>query len=211
MKKLLAMLAIVAAGAASAQADILYQADFSQFVQIDHDTVGNVLEPSGQVGANFTIGYPTTPSSDTTRNFFETTGASLISSDFGGDHWFLSDTIDVSGWNEVDIDILCDFVGTDSFNNSPTEYIEYVYTLDGGGAQQFFYFTDDPNGSNLNASTTVDVTGFSTMTLGINANADGAGDGWELTSGIVDGTVPVPEPASLALVAFGALVLIRRR
>lgn len=208
MRKLTAF-AVVAAIAAAAHATTLYDADFSQSVSIDHTSGGNALESSPQAGANFTIGYPSTPSSDSTRNFFETTGTSLISSDFGGNHWFLSDDIDVTGWNEVSIDILADFVGTDSFNNSPTEFIQYVYTLDGGSEQQFFYFTDDPNGPNLNASTLVDVTGVSTLTVGINANANGAGDGWEMTQASVTGTV-VPEPASLALLALAALAIRRR-
>jgi len=196
----------------TASATTIYDADFSQIVSIDHTSSGNALEPSPQAGANFTIGYPSNPASDTTRNFFETTGTSLISSDFGGDHFMESISIDVSTWDEVEIDALADFVGTDSFNNGGTEFFQYFYTLDGGSEVEFFYFTDDPNGPNLNASTTVDVSGASTLTVGINANANGTGDGWELTSYTVTGTVEVPEPASIALVAAGiAVATLRRR
>jgi len=205
-----ALAATALTGAASAVT--LYDADFATSVSIDHTSNGNALEPSPQAGGNFSIATPAPPASDTTRNFFETTGTSLISSDFGGDHFMDSVTIDVSAWNEVSVDVLGDFVGSDSFNNSPTEFIEYVYTLDGGADQQFFFFTDDPNGPDLNASTLVDVTGISDLTVGINANANGAGDGFEITSYTVEGTVLVPEPASLALLAAGLGVAgLRRR
>jgi hypothetical protein len=194
---------------ASANAAVIFEADFTQNVGIDHTTTGNVLESSPQSGANFTIGYTGTPASDTTRNFFETDGDSLISSDFGGDHFMFTDIIDVSGWNEVDIDILADFVGIDSFNNSPTEFIEYYYTLDAGAEMQFFFFTDDPNGTDLNGSTTVDVTGISNLVVGLNANVNGAGDGFDMTSLTVDGTVPavtIPEPNTAALILLSGLL-----
>lgn len=193
-------------------ASVIYQADFSQIVSIDHTSTGNALEPSPQFGANFSIGYPSPPSSDTTRNFFETDGGSLISSDFGGAHFMKSFDIDVSGWDEITIDILADFVGTDSFNNSPTEFIEYFFTQDNGAENPFFHFTDDPNGPNLNASTTVDVTAVSTLAVGLNAWVDGAGDGFDMTSLVVEGTIAaIPEPSALALVGLGALGTLVRR
>jgi len=206
-------IAIIAlAGAAvAANASVIYDADFSQFVGIDHTSNGNALEASGQQGANFTIGYPSNPSSDTTRNFFETTGTSLISSDFGGDHFMFTDDIDVSGWNEISIDMLADFVGSASFNNSPTEFISYSYSLDGGSQQEFFSFTDDPNGPDLNASTVVDVSSASSLVVRIDANANGAGDGWELTQLEVNGTVAVPAPGSVALVGLAGLAAAGRR
>ncbi len=205
-----AIVALVSVGMTSVASASLYQADFTQSVSIDHTSSGNALESSPQFGANFAIGYPSNPSSDSTRNFLETDGNSLVSSDFGGDHFMYTDTIDVSGWNEVSIDILADFVGSDSFNNSPTEFIEYAYTLDGGSQVPFFYFTDDPNGPNLNASTLVDVTGISDLVVWVNANANGSGDGWDMTSLVVEGTV-VPEPASLALLGLGGLLIARGR
>ena len=208
MKKL-AILAALAV-AAAAQAAPLYSADFSQIVVIDHTSNGNALESSPQAGANFIIGYPSNPASDTSLNFFQTDGDSLISSDFGGDHFMISDSIDVSGWDEVSVDFLADFVGTDSFNNSPTEYIQYFFTLDGGSQQQFYYFTGTPNASNLNASTLVDVTGISSMTIGLNANVNGGGDGFDLTSATVTGTIAVPEPTSPVLTVLAGLAIRRR-
>ncbi|MEO0512783.1 MAG: hypothetical protein AAF108_07795 [Planctomycetota bacterium] len=206
------VLFVAAAGlAVTASAEVLYDADFSQAVGIDHDTIGNALEASGQFGANFVLSYPSPPASDTTRNFFETTGTSLISSDFGGDHRFESFDIDVSLVNEVDIDFVAGFVGMDSFNNSPTEFIEFFYTLDGGSDQPWFSFTDDPNGPNLNASLAgLDVSGASTLTVGINANANGGGDGWELFSATVEGEV-IPAPASVAVLGLAGFAATRRR
>lgn len=209
MKTVMTVAAVAAlTGAASAQ---LYTADFSSGLSIDHTSNGNAIESSPQSGSNnFIIGYPTVPSSDTTRNFFETTGSSLISSDFGGDHFMLTDSIDVSGWNEVSIDMLADFVGTDSFNNSPTEFISYSYVLDGGSPVEFFSFTDDPNGPDLNAFELVDVTGINSLEIRIDANANGSGDGWELTQLVVEGTV-VPAPGAIALAGLAGFAGTRRR
>ncbi|MEL6329591.1 MAG: hypothetical protein AAFR38_08010 [Planctomycetota bacterium] len=208
MKTMIATLATVA-GSAAGQVT-LYSADFSQIVSIDHTTTGNALESSPQNGANFTLSYPSTPASDTTRNFFETTGNSLISSDFGGAHRFESFDIDVSNFNSVDVDFLADFVGTASFNNSPTEFFQYFFTLDNGADQELFFFTDDPNGPNLNFNGSIDVSGASTLTIGINANANGAGDGFELTSAIVSGT-PIPAPGVAAIAGVAGLAAARRR
>jgi hypothetical protein len=207
-------LALVFLASYATAAPLLYEADFSQVVSIDHTNDGsNPIESSPQAGANFTIGYTGSPASDTTRNFFETDGDSLISSDFGGDHFMRSASIDVRDWNEVVIDILADFVGVDSFNNSPQEFIEYIFALDGGAENQFFFFTDDPNGSDLNASTIVDVTGVSALTVGLNANVNGAGDGFDMTSLIVKGTNAVgaaPVPSTLALFLLGAFMGVLR-
>lgn len=200
---------IVAAAVAGASATSLYEIDFSQSVSIDHTTNGNPLEASPQLGANFEIGYSGAPASDTTRNFFETQGNALISSDFGGDHYFLTNVIDVSGWNEVSIDILNQVVGDDPFNNAASEFIRYTFSLDGGAAQTFFLYNSGAGNPPLNASTLVDVTGISSMTVRIDANVNGAGDGWELTQANVTGTI-VPEPASALLIALGALAIRRR-
>ncbi|MEM9735384.1 MAG: hypothetical protein AAF908_02120 [Pseudomonadota bacterium] len=201
----LVIAAALVLAATSAQAAVIYEADFSQAVSIDHTNTGNAIEASPQRGANFTIGYPSLPDSDTTRNFLETDGTSLISSDFGGAHFFFTDLIDVSGFATVTIDIVNAFVGVDAFNNSPTEFIRYSYVLDGGPAEEFFFFTNDPNGPDLNATEVLDVAGVSNLLIRIDANVNGAGDGWQLSSLTVDATVPLP--ATLPLMLLGALAL----
>jgi len=189
----------------------LYDADFSvDGVGFDHDSASNALEPSPQFGPNFELSYSGSPSTDSTLNFFITGGGTLTSSDFGGDHRFESFAIDVTLFNEVEVDFVNDFVGADSFNNSPTEFIEYFYVLDGGAEQQFFFFTDDPNGPNLNASTLVDVSGASSLIVGLNANANGSGDGFDLSSVTVVGT-PIPAPGAVALFGVAGLAGMRRR
>lgn len=209
MKYLLSAALIL--GAASAQAATLYQADFTQFVSIDHTNTGNALEPSTQAGANFEIGYSGTPASDSTRNFFETDGDSLISSDFGGTHFMRSDTIDVGAWATVAISATANFIGLDSFNNSPTEFFEYIFQLDGGLDTSFFFFTDDPNGTDLNAVLNLDVSAANSLIVGLNANANGAGDGFDLTSFSVQGITPsvavVPLPAGILLTLSGLFAL----
>ena len=169
-------------GRKSAQNITLYEADFSKKVVIDHAIPGNPLEPSPQPGADFQIGYPQAPSSDSTRNFFETTAGSLISSDFGGEHFFFTDPIDVSSAGSITIDVVNAFVGVSTFNDIPGEFIRYSYSLDGGPLQQFFFFNGPLNGPDLNASLTVNTDGVSELVVGIVANVDGEGDGWELSS-----------------------------
>ncbi|MAY73668.1 MAG: hypothetical protein CMJ31_02905 [Phycisphaerae bacterium] len=199
------------ASAATAGTVTVYDADFSvDGIGFDHTSNGNALEASPAVGPNFTLSYPSIPSSDTTLNFFITGGGTLTSSDFGGAHSFESFDIDVSQYDEVSISFINDFLGTDSFNNAPAEFIEYYYTLDGGAQTQFFFFTDDPNGPDLNASTFVNVAGVSTLRVGLNANVDGAGDGFDLSSVTVTGT-PVPAPATIALTGLAGLAAARRR
>ena len=172
----------VAFGRTTLVPGLFYRADFSQKTSIDHETPGNPLEPSPQAGANFQIGYPLPPASDSTRNYLETTGDSLISSDFGGEHFFFTDSIDVSTADSVTVGIVNAFVGTNSFNDVGSEFIRYVYGLDSGPLQQFFSWTGAPNGPDLDASTTIDTSGASSLVVGVIANVDGEGDGWEMSS-----------------------------
>lgn len=197
-------------GASAAHASTIYQADFSAVNLIDHTSTGNAVEPSPQAASNFTFGYTGTPSSDSTLNFFGTDGDSLISSDFGTEHFMITSVIDVSALGIVDISITNAFLGVDSFNNSPSEFIEYYYSLDGGLSTTFFSFTDDPNGPDLNALERVDVSSASDLVIGVTANVNGAGDGWDMTELSVS-TVPLPAGLPLLLGAGAALGLVRAR
>ena len=205
--------AIVAAAGltAAANADVVYDADFSvSGIGWEHTTSSPApAAPASVSGPNYTLSYDATPATDTSLNYFETAGGVLESSDWGGDHSFESFDIDVSSFDEVSVDFINDYLGSDSFNAS-TEFIEYFFTLDNGSEQQFFFFTGTPNGSNLNASTTIDVSGASTLTVGLNANVNGGGDGFTLSAVTVTGT-PVPAPGAFALLGLGGLCAARRR
>jgi len=210
--KFVCAIAAAAGIASAANADVLYDADFStNGIGFTHTTSSPLGAASGSVnGSNFTLSYANSPSTDSSGNYFLTNNGVLESADFGGDHAFESFDIDVTSFDEVTIDFLNEFLGTDSFNNSPTEFIEYYYTLDGGSQQQFYYFTDDPNGVDLNSSLVLDVSAASTLRVGLNANVNGGGDGFALSSATVTGS-PVPAPGSAALLAAAGILAARRR
>ena len=203
MKNLL--IAALVAMSTSAHAVTVYTADFTGTAGFEHSSSNApAAGPQTLDINNFTIGYENTPATDGSRNFFETTGTSLISSDFGGDHFFRTAEIDVSGFTSATIDIVNGFVGTDSFNAS-SEFIEYGYSLDGGSEQSFFRFDTTPNASDLNATTGIDVSSANVLVVAISATVNGAGDGWELSSLTVDatGASTIPLPATLPLMVMG--------
>lgn len=211
--KITCAIALAAGFAAAANADIVYNADFSvSGIGWTHTSSSPLPGSSGTMaGPNYSLYFANSPSTDGSSNYFLTSGGVLESSDFGGDHGFVSADIDVSSFDEVTIDIINDFLGTDSFNNGGTEFIEYYYTLDGGSKQSFYYFTDDPNGPDLNAILAdLDVSGASTLTVGFDANVNGGGDGFTLSSVTVTGT-PVPAPGTVALLGLGGFCAARRR
>jgi len=205
MTKLVAIAAVAGfAAAANAQ---LYTADWSVAGGFTHDSSNApAAGPQSFNGANYTLSYDNTPSTDGSENFFRSTGVLLESSDFGGDHSFETFSIDISAITSVDINVLGATVGSGVFNNTGVEFFEWFYTLAGGSEQVFL--STDADGS-LDASVIgLDVTGASTLTVGFNANINGGGDGFEITSVVIDG---IPTPGAVALSGLAGLAAIRRK
>ncbi|WP_436715433.1 hypothetical protein U8335_23445 [Roseiconus lacunae] len=149
---------------------------------VDEFTPNN-LETSPQVGANFSLSYPNVPASDSTRNFVETDpnagiNGMLESEDFGGEHELRSDPIDVSGATIVDIEWIAGTVGLNSFGDSG-EFFEWFYEFDNNGrvTQQ----TTADGSLNLLLDD-IPTGGASSLVVGVRANVEGEGTGFDLES-----------------------------
>jgi len=193
------------AGSASAGIDV-YAADFSvDGVGLTHDNDNPPpAAPQSFAGPNFTLSYDSTPSTDSTTNSFITAGGALQSRDFGGGHRFESDAIDVSAFPSVDLSLVGDTVGSSVFNNTPTEFFEIFFTLDGGADQVLFSTASD---GSLDFADSIDTTGASLLTVGFNTNVNGSGDGFDITSVSVEA---IPTPGAIALMGLAGLTGLRR-
>lgn len=188
----------VSSGAA---ATVVYNADFSvDGIGFTHTTDNPPAPSDSASGANWTISYDSQPSTDGSTNSFITDGGALTASDWGGGGSFISSTIDVSSLDLVDISGL----GSGVFNNPPTEFFTWFYSLDGGAAVT----ADLPSGDFDQTFSNVDVSGGSSLVVGFNFNHNGGSDGFSISSVSVEA---VPEPSSALLGALGALMLLRRR
>lgn len=194
----------------SLSASLLYEADFTGSVGFEHsDSSTPAAGPQSISGSNFTLSYQVTPSTDGTLNFFRTNGTVLESQDFGGAHTFEGVAIDISGIDVVDIEWVGGTSGSEPFN-AASEFFEWFYRLG----------MDSPVGEQTKAEgelnytvSGLDVSAYSELWVGVRARVDGAGDGFDLNSITVTGSVssesPVPEPgaAVLCLVAMSCLAV----
>lgn len=190
-------------GCQIAGAATIYDADFTvDGVGFDHTSNGNALEPSPQVGPNFTLSYPAPPASDTSLNTFITSGGAVVSDDFGGEGQLISTSIDVSSIDSVDIAYEGATAGSAVFN-ATSEFFEWFYTLDASPRIQLDSTTSDGSLSRLFSG--IDTSTASSLQVGFRFNINGAGDGFSMSSITVDGEeTNVPEPSSVLLAIFGA-------
>ncbi len=178
----------------------LYNADFSTPGDgfPDHTTSSPpAAAPASAIGGaspnSWTVSYSTTPSSDGSANSFSTSGGAMVISDWGGGGSFVSQTIDVSMYDEVSISFAGSF--TNGFNSPPTEFFEYTYDSNSGPVT-----IPVSSGAGMTQSfPSVDVSSLSTMTVGFNFNVNGSSDGFTITSMQVIGTV-----LPVTLTAFNA-------
>jgi hypothetical protein len=214
-------LGLAAASTGRAQTQ-LYSADFANNVIFEHTTTTPPLAgpqslTGGVAGSEWTISYTTTPGTDTTSNFFGTDGDSLVTGDWGGEAFFNTQTIDVSGWNEISIATVAQVTGGDPVNGAG-EYIQWSYTLDSGTPVTGTLFdVNHPNdplpvGFDLSENwASIDTSTASSLVINLGFNINGTGDGFDASSVVVNGITAIPEPSTFALVgilgvtAFGIL------
>lgn len=213
-----------------ASGDLIYSADFSNEGDgfPDHDNDGGtaaILPPavapqSVNGGAmtspegRWTASYTATPSTDNTANEFSVDAmGNLRIQDWGNtDARWESFSVDVSGWNSVDIDALGVTLGN-GVQNAMAEKFHYFYTLDGGADQiTDIALSGDTAGTAVNYDIAgLDVSGASNLTVGFVFRVNDANDGYSISSFQVNGVTPVPEPSAFLTSAMLGLFLLRRR
>ncbi len=199
---------------ATAHAATIYDADFSGAEGITHTTSSPApAGPHSVDGPNWTFSYPTSPSTDTTANFARAAGDRFETEDWGGEAQVISDSIDVSSYDAVDIQWDGTTVGSEVFNNpAGGERFEWFYTLDAGAPVVQSTTSDGSLGKLLSA---VDVSGATSLAVGFAWNVNGSGDGFDVFGLNVSGepAIEIPEPATAILTGmiFACLGLVRKR
>lgn len=214
-KLTLTTLAALAGFTGAANAQLLYDADLSGTgVGFDHDNGANPPPAAGTQlsGPNWTIEAIVEPSTDSGGNIFGVFGNGFLeAADYGGEGLFFSDSIDVTGWNEVALD----FDARGDFNTS-SEFFQWEYSLDSATPVALGNVVGDTSGAVTLDQTisNLDVTGVSALVVGFRFDHNGGSDFIDVTGLQVDGVTAVPEPSAYALLA-GMLglgyVMVRRR
>ena len=199
MKKLFSTLFLFVFTISLSFAQVLYNADFSSEGEgfPDHTTsnppvAGPASATGGSSPNNWTASYETEPATDGSANQYKVDGGKLHIEDWGGTAEFISPAIDISAVATLTIDALGMTVGS-GVQNGSSEFFEYFYIIDGVETTVDVPLTGDSAGDPVNlASGTLDVTSASTLQVGFRFNVNGAGDGYDICSFIVEAiTLPV--------------------
>lgn len=157
-------------------------------------------------------------SSDTTLNEFVTTGGVMRVQDFGG-----LGTVTGSAWTATSagtLDVLgtADTIGGSVFNGnagnpSAPEQFEWFYSINGAPNVSQIFTADGNLDISSAAFTGIALNAGDTVSYGFSIAVNGANDGAEISSMQLDFTpaAAVPEPSSLATLAFLSIGMISRR
>ncbi|WP_053971332.1 T9SS type A sorting domain-containing protein [Mangrovimonas sp. ST2L15] len=134
MKQILLFFAILTTFLSYGQT--IYQTDFSTPVGFEHN---NASPPSGWpaddfvTGNNFYLAYDSGAPVDTDGGggYFRCDGTLIEQSDFGAEAYFESFPIDINGISSISISGLGEVTSGNPFNNTPTEYFQWSYQIDG--------------------------------------------------------------------------------
>jgi hypothetical protein len=184
----LLFLTLVFAFDATAQTT-LYNADFSTVTEFRHTSSSPpaAAPPTQSLsGNNWTISYESTPSTDGTDNVFGSDGTSMSSEDFGGEAFFATATIDLTGVNTFSIDGDASTVGGSVFNGS-NEYFQWSYTL-GSNTTTATAYTSDGSLNTDPAWQNIPTNGETSLTVRFAFDINGSGDGFDVTQLVVTGS-----------------------
>jgi hypothetical protein len=134
----------------------------------------------GAVPNQWRVGYENTPNTDGTPNSFKVDTGSLTSDDWGGEGIFVSQTIDISSISSFSIEALGNTVGSDVFNNLPTENFQWAYSIDQGTPVPGPQITSDGSLNSPASWTDIPATG-NTLNIIFRFNINGSGDGFDIS------------------------------
>ncbi len=194
MKKIYSTLLLFCLTFTLAMSQVLYDADFGTDGEgfPDHTTsnppaAGPASATGGVATNDWTLSYDVTPGTDGSANQFSVDAAGKMHiEDWGGEAQFESASIDISAVDAITIDALGMTVGS-SVQNAASEFFEYFYIIDGVETVVDVPLSGDSAGDPVNLATgTIDVSGANTLVVGFRFNVNGAGDGYDICSFVVE-------------------------